>query len=62
MLANEDHCGTCSNAKFHVHADMHNKNASQRYNEYMNLAIRDRNYKKKEMSIEKQIEYYICMH
>ncbi len=77
MLANEDHCGTCGNSVIssrieHAARMKRNKvreykmqtDAARRYTEYINAAVKSRKAKQTEQTgdVEKQIEYYICMH
>ncbi len=78
-LANEDHCGTCYSTAIVRQLEKQTNNrvkefktrttAMRRYNEYINVAIRDRKLVQKPTptpsvppSLETQIEYYICMH
>ena len=74
MMANEDHCGTCGNsmisARMTEHAKLHKINkvreyktktdATRRYNEYINAAVKGRKIVGKS-NFEKQIDYYVCM-
>ncbi len=65
-LANEDHCGTCGTIYLKTterenKTHRMNKETISRYNEYINAAIRERKAVKEVSSIEKQIEYYICL-
>ncbi len=74
-LANEDHCGTCNistipdvvkNNNASIKMSKVEKDATRRYNEYINMAIRNRKNNSKNVSsantdINKQIEHYICM-
>ena len=76
MLANEDHCGTCGStmissrmsqfAKQHkmekVREYKTKTDSTRRYNEYINAAVKGRKVPKKDVDIETQINYYICMH
>jgi hypothetical protein len=72
-LANEDNCGTChmsttsglvKHASRAVKMSKAEKDATRRYNEYINIAIRNRKTNVQTNStndINKQIEHYICM-
>jgi formate dehydrogenase assembly factor FdhD len=70
-MANEDHCGTCGNTRISEQLKKNqaktikqfkaNTDAMRRYNEYINVAIRSRTLVPKIDTMERQIEYYICM-
>jgi hypothetical protein len=72
-LANEDHCGTCHLSTISepvkqtittIKMSKSEKDATRRYNEYINVAIRNRKTYVKRTSLDdinKQIEHYICM-
>lgn len=76
LMANEDHCGTCGSSaissRIMEHAKLHKSNkiresktktdAARRYNEYLNAAVRGRKVLVTDPDLERQIEYYICMH
>jgi hypothetical protein len=73
MLANEDNCGTCGSTMISTRIHQQSKwlknreyktnvDSFRKYNEYINAAVRSRKFPEKDNDLEKQIDYYICMH
>ena len=60
-MANEDHCGTCGNTVITEQLKKHRlKHIKEFKDEYINVTIRSRTEPKID-TMERQIEYYICM-